>query len=161
MDTKHRPFRFISGQAAALSGASRRTPWTFFEACGGRGKNALPTGYATAHPDKTMRERHLWSLRPSSVTGFHPQMPALRCSHCSERTVIRNFAQCSLGCQEPVHRPFYELSRFLPTTPKEVNEDGHISCWLTDHRGDRSSPCILWLLLGRVEYRGVGDGTFE
>jgi hypothetical protein len=32
----------------------------------------------TAHSEKTRRVRHLRSVGSSSVTGFHPQMPALR-----------------------------------------------------------------------------------
>ena len=33
------------------------------------------------------------------MTGFHPQMPALRCSHCSERTVTPNPGEAEPTCQ--------------------------------------------------------------
>jgi hypothetical protein len=37
------------------------------------------------------------------VTGFHPQMPALRCSHCSERTATIEYDDADPICQPGPH----------------------------------------------------------
>lgn len=37
------------------------------------------------------------------MTGFHPQMPALRCSLCSERTAAIDYDDANLICQLGSH----------------------------------------------------------
>ena len=54
-------------------------------------------------------------LEPSSVTGFHPQMLALRCSRCSERIVASNIAaNAPMCCCSLPWRLIAAVGVFLP-----------------------------------------------
>lgn len=59
----------------------------------------LESRYATAHPEKTRRERHLWSLRTFQRDRLTPSDAGSSVRHCSERTVMANYGDSDNTCQ--------------------------------------------------------------